>query len=71
MVKRPPDYMTAFNPFNRQMHEVTVVAWLEIEDYLITLSNSETWSSAVTKKLPDIHVFKAHRFTFCSRPDLI
>ncbi len=52
------DHISHFNPFNRQMHEVSFVAGLEIEDYLITLSNSETLSSAVTKKPSDIHVFK-------------
>lgn len=53
-----PDYMTTFNPSNRQMHEVTFVAWLEVEDYLITLSNFATWSSTLTRKPPDIRLLK-------------
>lgn len=45
-----PGYMSTFNPFNRQMHEVTPVARLENEDYLITLSSFKTWSSALKEK---------------------
>lgn len=42
-----PNYMTTFNPFNRQINDVTFVAWLKTRDYLMTVSNIETWSSAV------------------------
>lgn len=45
-----PGYMSTFNPFNRQMHEVISVACLENEDYLITLSSLKTWSSALKEK---------------------
>lgn len=48
--KWPPDYMTTFNSSNRQMHEVTFVAWLEIKDYLITLSNLETFEFCSNSK---------------------